>query len=122
MTENQKNTAFKERFRGFMPVVVDIETGGFNAKTDAILEIAAVTLDMDSEGLLSPKASITKHIQPFPNANLDPKARENFYRLLKKDSSKKISLFVTHRLDELEGIINRQIYMDLGKIVSDEKI
>ena len=57
-----------------------------------------------------------------PTANLDPKARENFYRLLKEGEDKKISLFVTHRLDELEGIINRQIYMDLGKIVSDEKI
>ncbi len=57
-----------------------------------------------------------------PTANLDPKARENFYRLLKENDEKKISLFVTHRLDELDGIINRQIYMDLGKIVSDEKI
>lgn len=57
-----------------------------------------------------------------PTANLDPKARENFYRLLKEDESNEISLFVTHRLDELQGIINRQIYMDLGKIVSDEKI
>ena len=57
-----------------------------------------------------------------PTANLDPKARENFYRLLKENEDKKISLFVTHRLDELEGIINRQIYMDLGKIVSDEEI
>ncbi len=57
-----------------------------------------------------------------PTANLDPKARENFYRLLKQSEDKKISLFVTHRLDELKGIINRQIYMDLGRIVSDERI
>ena len=40
------------RFRGFLPVVVDVETGGFNSKTDALLEIAAVFLDMDNEGLI----------------------------------------------------------------------
>ncbi len=64
----------------------------------------------------------TISIYDEPTANLDPKARENFYRLLKENEDKKISLFVTHRLDELQGIINRQIYMDLGKIVSDERI
>ncbi len=39
------------RFRGFMPVVIDIETGGFDANRHAILEMAAVFLDMDDEGL-----------------------------------------------------------------------
>lgn len=57
-----------------------------------------------------------------PTANLDPKARDNFYRLLKTHEKNKISLFVTHRLDELKAIVNRQIYMDLGKVVSDEKV
>ena len=57
-----------------------------------------------------------------PTANLDSRARENFYRLLKSSKSKKISLFVTHRLDELKELINREIYMDLGRIASDEKI
>jgi ABC-2 type transport system ATP-binding protein len=56
-----------------------------------------------------------------PTANLDPKARDNFYRLLKQQEQDKILLFVTHRLDEVEEIVNRQIYMDLGKVVSDEK-
>ncbi|MDD3343131.1 MAG: ATP-binding cassette domain-containing protein [Sulfurospirillaceae bacterium] len=57
-----------------------------------------------------------------PTANLDPKARDNFYRLLKQNENGKISLFVTHRLDEIHEIVNRQIYMDLGKVVSDEKV
>ncbi len=57
-----------------------------------------------------------------PTANLDPKARDNFYRLLKQQEQDKLLLFVTHRLDEVEEIVNRQIYMDLGKVVSDEKI
>ena len=55
-------------------------------------------------------------------ANLDPKARDDFYRLLKENEKEKISLFVTHRLDEIKDIVNRQIYMDLGKIITDEKI
>jgi ABC-2 type transport system ATP-binding protein len=57
-----------------------------------------------------------------PTANLDPKARDDFYRLLKQNEDDKILLFVTHRLEEVEKIVNRQIYMDLGKIISDEII
>ena len=57
-----------------------------------------------------------------PTANLDPKARDDFYRLLKENEKEKISLFVTHRLDEVKDIVNRQIYMDLGKIESDERV
>lgn len=56
-----------------------------------------------------------------PTANLDPKARDNFYRLLKQNDEEKIMLFVTHRLDEVKDITNRQIYFDLGKVVSDER-
>ena len=40
------------RFRGFLPVVIDVETGGFNAQTDALLEIAAVLIGMDDKGCL----------------------------------------------------------------------
>ena len=57
-----------------------------------------------------------------PTANLDPKARDDFYRLLKDNEQEKISLFVTHRLDEVKEIVNRQIYMDLGEIISDERV
>jgi ABC-2 type transport system ATP-binding protein len=57
-----------------------------------------------------------------PTANLDPKARDDFYKLLKKNEDEKVLLFVTHRLEEVEDLVNRQIYMDLGKIVSDDKI
>ena len=57
-----------------------------------------------------------------PTANLDPKARDDFYRLLKQNESDKVLLFVTHRLEEVKDIVNRQIYMDMGKIISDDKI
>jgi ribonuclease T len=65
-----------ERFRGFLPVVVDVETGGFDAEHDALLEIAAVTLDMDPDGFLHPQPAISAHVEPFPGANLDPRALE----------------------------------------------
>ncbi|OIP57275.1 MAG: ABC transporter ATP-binding protein [Helicobacteraceae bacterium CG2_30_36_10] len=57
-----------------------------------------------------------------PTANLDPKARDDFYRLLKQNEDEKVLLFVTHRLEEVKDLVTRQIYMDLGKVVSDEKI
>lgn len=64
----------KDRFRGFYPVVIDVETAGFNADTDALLEIAAVTLKMDSEGWLHPDQTIQFNIYPFAGANLNPEA------------------------------------------------
>lgn len=57
-----------------------------------------------------------------PTANLDPKAREHFYRLLDTLNKECSTLFITHRLDEIEGLVNRKVYMDLGKVVEDEKI
>ena len=57
-----------------------------------------------------------------PTANLDPKARDDFYRLLKQNEDEKVLLFVTHRLEEVKDLVNRQIYMDLGKIISDENV
>lgn len=68
---------------------------------------------------LAKKSSII--IYDEPTANLDPKARDDFYRLLKENEQDKVLLFVTHRLEEVEGLVNRQIYMDMGKIVSDER-
>ncbi len=57
-----------------------------------------------------------------PTANLDPKGREKFYELLTEIDTDCSTLFITHRLDEIEGLVNRKVYMDLGKVVEDEKI
>lgn len=65
-----------QRFRGFMPVVVDVETGGFNAATDALLEIAAVLLEMDDRGRLVPTARHRYHVAPFAGANIEPASLE----------------------------------------------
>mgnify|MGYP001813097889 CR=1 FL=1 len=73
-TQTEYNPIIAKRFRGFLPVVVDVETAGFNDKTDALLEIAAVTLDMDEAGNLSLAETLHCHVEPFEGANLDPKA------------------------------------------------
>ncbi|KPJ90242.1 MAG: ribonuclease T [Gammaproteobacteria bacterium SG8_11] len=59
------------RFRGFLPVVVDVETAGFNSQTDALLEIAAVLLRYDDKHQLYPHETLWTHVQPFEGANLD---------------------------------------------------
>ncbi|WP_235017410.1 ribonuclease T [Nitrincola tapanii] len=63
-----------ERFRGYLPVVVDVETAGFNPHTDALLEIAAVTLVMDEEGYLHTDQTFSANILPFEGANLEKSA------------------------------------------------
>jgi ribonuclease T len=63
-----------KRFRGYLPVVVDVETGGFNAATDALLEIAAVPLQMDEQGLLYPGETLAFHVEPFKGANIEEAA------------------------------------------------
>ncbi len=63
-----------QRFRGFLPVVVDVETGGFNAHTDALLEIAAVTLRMDDDGILERHKTFNFHLDPFEGANIEQSA------------------------------------------------
>ena len=60
------------RFRGFLPVVVDVECGGFNPNTDALLEIAAVLIEIQGDGTLKPGQSWRYHVQPFPGARLEP--------------------------------------------------
>ncbi|MGQ0428312.1 MAG: ribonuclease T [Gammaproteobacteria bacterium] len=62
----------RDRFRGFLPVVVDVETGGFNPATDALLEIAAVLVVIDGEGRLVRGATVREHVRPFEGARLDP--------------------------------------------------
>ncbi len=61
-----------DRFRGFLPVVVDVETGGFNAQTDALLEIAAVLVDYGDGGILTRGETIRYHVKPFEGANMEP--------------------------------------------------
>lgn len=64
------------RFRGFLPVVIDVETGGFNAETDALLEIAAVLVEYDPDEGWRRRETIAHHVTPFAGANLDQRSLE----------------------------------------------
>ncbi len=68
------NSPMASRFRGYLPVVIDVETGGFNAVTDALLEIAAVTLTMDADGTLRRDETFDFHVDPFEGANIEQSA------------------------------------------------
>jgi len=74
--KNDLDSIIARRFRGFYPVVVDVETAGFNAETDALLEIAAVTLRIGGQGQWLIEQCMNRHIQPFAGAHLDPAALE----------------------------------------------
>jgi ribonuclease T len=64
------------RFRSYLPIVIDVETGGFNHETDALLEVAAVILSGDEKHELSRKKTYTWHVNPFEGANLEPASLE----------------------------------------------
>lgn len=68
------STNLSKRFRGFLPVVMDIESGGVQSQTDALLELAAITIKMDDEGLIHPDQTYHYHVMPFPGARLDPES------------------------------------------------
>ena len=70
----KKQPAVSDRFRGFLPVVIDVETAGFDPEKDALLEISAITLDVNDEQMWTPNESVTRYITPFEGANLDPAA------------------------------------------------
>ncbi|MEN8178920.1 MAG: ribonuclease T [Pseudomonadota bacterium] len=76
MSEVLYDPAIANRFRGYLPVVIDVETGGFDAKQDALLEIAATIILMDKEGLMQPGETLAAHVEPFAGANMDSKALE----------------------------------------------
>ena len=65
-----------QRFRGYLPVVVDVETGGFDWNRHALLEIAAVPLELDENGLLCPGQTACAHVVPAEGTEIDPKSLE----------------------------------------------
>ena len=97
-----------QRFRGFLPVVVDVETGGFNSRTDALLEMAAVVLEMDAQGHLQIKESYSKNIDPFPGAVVE-RAALDFTG---------IDIYDPDRMPEDEGEALRDIFRPIRQEIS----
>ena len=75
-TDSRNIIPIARRFRGFLPVVMDVETGGFNSATDALLEIALVTLKIDADGALVRDETHACHVKPFEGANIEAAALE----------------------------------------------
>lgn len=104
------------RFRGFLPVIVDAETGGFNAHTDALLEIAAVTLEVDPDLGWRRQATFAFHVRPFPGANLERRALEfnkidpfHPFRLAVEESEALREIFTAVRRQITEHFCTRAI-------------
>lgn len=74
MTSDDSQRRMADRFRGFLPVVVDVETGGFDCNRHALLEIAAIPIELDDDGAFIRGATVTTHVHPFPGSEIDPKS------------------------------------------------
>jgi len=72
----QEPSLMSQRFRGYFPIVIDIETAGFNSHTDAVLELAASILQFDDNGILNIDKTHHYHIEPFEGANLEQASLE----------------------------------------------
>ncbi len=100
-------TPVSARFRGFLPVVVDVETGGFNAQTDALLEIAAVLLGMDDDGRWQPQETVSAHVDPFPGANIEAAALE--FNRIKVDHPLRMAVPEREALDKVFQPVRRAV-------------
>ena len=117
----------KDRIRGYLPVVIDVETSGFNEKTDALLEICAIILSMDEEGSFFAKTTLHYHVEPFKGANIEASAIkfngidiDNPFRLAVREK-KALSEIFDHINEELETeecsraiLVGHNAFFDLG--------
>lgn len=115
------------RFRGFLPVVVDVETGGFNSQSNALLEIAAVILGVDENNQLVPRQTVFSHVEPFPGGVMDKASMEvngikvdNPLRLAKKEPEALAHIFKPIRQAVSEQgctraiLVGHNAHFDLG--------
>jgi len=117
----------KDRIRGYLPVVIDVETSGFNEQTDALLEICAIILGMDEEGSFFAKTTLHYHVEPFKGANIEASAIkfngidiDNPFRLAVTEK-KALSEIFDHINEELETeecsraiLVGHNAFFDLG--------
>lgn len=66
----------KERFRGYLPVVVDVETGGLDELKNPLLEIAVVTIGLTDEGRFVPNVEKSTHVTAFEGAEFNQRSLE----------------------------------------------
>jgi ribonuclease T len=95
------------RFRGYLPVVVDVETGGFNCATDALLEIAATTIGMDEGGFLYPEHTHFFRVEPFAGANIEQAALD--FTGIKLNHPLRMAVSEEHALAEIFRSLRKSI-------------
>lgn len=71
-----KTALLHKRFDGYLPIVIDVETAGLNPLTDALLEVAAVSVKIDENNQYIPWQTFSTHVTPFEGANINPEALE----------------------------------------------
>ncbi len=123
MTDEPK-PPMARRFRGFLPVVVDVETGGFDHKKDALLEVAAVLLELDESGHMSVGEHYMAHVEPFEGANMDPASLEitgidpyHPFRMAKKEEEAIREMFRFVSRDMKRNACNRAIMLGHNTIM-----
>ena len=94
----------KNRFRKYLPVVVDIETGGFDPDINAILEIA-ITLIEEEKGLLVPGETYRHHINPYEGSIVEKESLE--FTKIKLDHPLRNAIEENEALNDLFKIINK---------------
>ena len=95
------------RFRGYLPVVIDVETGGFNSATDALLEIAAVIPAMDDEGLLYAEHTLFFRVEPFAGANIEQAALD--FTGIKLDHPLRMAVSEEHAIAEIFKSVRKSL-------------
>lgn len=125
----KSKTPIASRFRGFLPVVVDVETAGFDPDKNALLEVAAVTVRINEAGLLERHETHAVHVEPFKGSTLDPKALEftgidpfHPFRMAKPEKEALLEIFapIQELIKETECtraiLVGHNPFFDLGFI------
>ncbi len=97
----------KDRIRGYLPVVIDIETGGFDEKRDAMLEICAIIVGIDDKHRFYAKETLHFHIKPFEGANIDPSALK--FNGIDVDNPLRMAVSEKNALQEIFTAIKKEI-------------
>ena len=97
----------RDRIRGYLPVVIDVETGGFDQRRDALLEICAVIIGFDDSAKFFNKEIMHFHIEPFPGANIDSSAIE--FNGIDVDNPFRLAVGEQEALSEIFESVNNEI-------------
>lgn len=128
MRDAQNLPTLGSRFRGFLPVVVDLETGGLESSTDALLEIACIPIiPIDEQGMLGLGEALHAHILPFEGAHLNPRSLafngiDPFNPLRMAEDEKTVLKRLFKRLNEIRKaqgctqciLVGHNAHFDLG--------